>query len=358
MKNLDNIKFIKNLDSDKVLDSIEMVGEQINQAWQEFKQIKLPKDYLSINNVLINGMGGSALGSHVLRSLFFDQIKVPFGIINSYQLPASLNSKTLYVLSSYSGDTEEPLATVSEAKKRGAKLFGIASGGKLAQLIKQGKILGYVFQPTFNPSAQPRMGLGYSLAAQMALFKKLGLIKTTDQEIKNLLPLVSKLQSRFGVSSPFKNNPAKKMAVDLQGKMPIIIASGFLSGNAHVFTNQINENAKNFASYFLISEMNHHLLEGLSFPKANKNDLSFVFFESDLYYQKNRLRHQITRKVLTKNGINNINYKLQSAAKLSQSIEMMIFGSYASFYLAILNKVNPSKIPWVDYFKSELKKAS
>jgi len=358
MKNLDNLQSIKKLDPGKVLDSIEMLGEQINQTWQEFKQFSLSKSYKQVDNVLINGMGGSALGPHLLYSLFSEQLKVPFRVINSYQLPASLNKKTLYIVSSYSGNTEEPLETIAEAKKRGAKIFGISSGGKLAKMIKQKKIPGYVFEPTFNPSDQPRMGLGYSLAAHIALFKKLGLIKVSNNEIKNILILIDKLQSQFGVYKASKNNLAKKMAKDLVGKIPIIVSSGFLSANSHVFTNQINENAKNFANYFLISELNHHLLEGLSFPKANRQFLMFVFFESKLYYSKNQIRHKITKKVLTKNRIKSLSYSLKSNTKILQAMEMLIFGSYVSFYLAILNNINPSKIPWVDYFKAELKKAS
>ena len=227
MNTLDNLKQIKKLDPGQVLESIEMSGEQINQAWQEFKKIKIPKSYKNINKVLINGMGGSALGGHILSSVFFDQLKVPVGIINSYSLPASLDKKTLYIISSYSGDTEEPVSTFVEAKKKGAKIFGIASGGKLGRLIKQGKMPGFVFEPTFNPSAQPRMGLGYSLAAQLALFKKFGLVKVSDSQIRNYLVALNRLQAKFGAYRPSSKNPAKKLARQLADKAPMIVASSF-----------------------------------------------------------------------------------------------------------------------------------
>ena len=356
MQPLDNLKQIKKLDPDEVLGSIGMLGEQINQVWQEFRRVKLPKGYKQVDKVLVNGMGGSALGAHILRSVFFDQLKVPFGVINSYKLPASLDKKTLYIISSYSGNTEEPLSTLAEAKRRGAKIFGIAAGGKLGAWIKQGKLPGYVFPPSFNPSNQPRMGLGYSFAAQVSLLQKLGLIKISEQKKKSMPALAKKFGSKFGVACPLSQNPAKKLAVQLQNKIPVIAAAEFLAGNAHTFANQINENAKTFSSYFLISELNHHLLEGLSFPKTNHQNLFFVFFSSALYYPKNQARFKVTQQVLAKNKIKFSNYKLSASDQLDSALEMLIFGSYVSFYLAILNGVNPSKIPWVDYFKTQLER--
>jgi len=356
MPSLDNLQEIKKLDPGRVLESITMFDRQLDQVWQEFPKVKVPQNHKEIDKIIVNGMGGSALGAHILRSVFFDQLKVPFGVINSYKFPASLDKKTLYIISSYSGNTEEPLSTIVEAKKRGAKIFGITAGGKLGSLIKQGKLPGYVFKPSFNPSAQPRMGLGYSFAAQAGLLQKLGLIKISDQKKKSMSVLAKKFGSRFGVSRPLGQNPAKKLALILQNKIPVIAAAEFLAGNAHTFANQINENAKTFSSYFLISELNHHLLEGLSFPKTNQQNLFFIFFSSKIYHPKNQARFKVTQQVLTKNKIKFFDYKLSAADPLSAALEMLIFGGYASFYLAILNRVNPSKIPWVDYFKTQLKK--
>ena len=356
MNTLDNLQKIKKLDPQKVLESIGFGGQQINQAWGEFKKIKIPASYRQINKVVINGMGGSGLPGHMLRSVFFDQIKVPVGVINSYQLPASLDKNTLYVISSYSGTTEEPLSTLIQAKKRGAKVFGIAYGETLGGWIKQKKLPGYVFDPVYNPSSQPRMGLGYSFGAHLALFNKLGLIKVKPEQIKQSLKTLASFDKKFNVTIGQKSNSAKKFAQDLQDRIPIIIASEFLAGNAHIFTNQINENAKTFASYFLIPELNHHLLEGLTFPKANRNNLCFVFFESNLYHPKTQIRYRVTKQVVAKNKIKVLTYRLTAKDQLSQALEMLVFGSYTSFYLAVLNNINPSKIPWVDYFKYQLKK--
>ncbi|MFA6410034.1 MAG: SIS domain-containing protein [Candidatus Buchananbacteria bacterium] len=358
MNNLDNLKQIKKLDPAKVLESTQSLDKQINQAWVELKKLKIPNDYKQVKQVVLNGMGGSGLPGHMVSALFFEDLKIPYTVINSYQAPASVNKDTLYIFSSYSGSTEEPLATLPAVKKAKAKMFAIGSGANLASLVKKGIMPGYIFDPKFNPSNQPRMGIGYSLGANLGLMNKLGLIKITDNEIKNCLVTVGRLQNKFGVNVPTKNNLAKKLALQLFNKMPVVTASEFLAGNAHTFANQINENAKIFSSYFLISEMNHHLLEGLKFPTTNKNNLFFLFFESKLYQPKNQIRYKITQKVVAKNKIKLFTYKLSAQTKLEQSFEMLLLGSYVSFYLAILNNLNPSKIPWVDYFKAELKKVS
>ncbi|MFA5022292.1 MAG: SIS domain-containing protein [Patescibacteria group bacterium] len=358
MNKLDDLKTIKKLDPAKVLESTQSLGKQIQQAWGEFKKVKIPKDYKKVNQALINGMGGSGLPGHILRSVFAADLKIPCDVINSYQAPASLDKNTLYVFSSYSGSTEEPISTFGQAKKMKAKLFAIGSGQNLASWVKQGKLPGYIFNAKFNPSNQPRMGLGYSLGASLALFNKLGLIKVSDLEIKKCLATIDRLQKKYGAQNATKNNLAKQLAVKMYGKMPVVVTSEFLAGNAHTFANQINENAKTFSNYFLIPELNHHLLEGLKFPKINKSNLFFIFFESKLYHPKNQVRYRVTQKVVAKNKIKVFAYKLSATSKLEQAFEMLLFGSYVSFYLAVLNNLNPSKIPWVDYFKKELKKIS
>lgn len=356
MNILDNIKSIKNLDKGNVLGSIESLALQCQQAWDEVKKIKIPKNYKNIKNVVINGMGGSGLGGRIIQSLFYEKLKVPVTVIHTYNLPGFVSKDTLYVVSSYSGTTEEPISTLRPALKRKAKVLGITTGAKLGQLMKRYNVPGYIINPRFNPCNQPRMGLGYAIIGLMGLFKKCGIIKLEDKEVNQIIGTVVRCHKILGVKNLYTKNPAKKLAFGIKGKIPILFGAEFLIGNTHVFSNQINENSKNFTTDFVISELNHHLLEGLSNPKAARKLLKFLIIESDLYLPRIKARFSVTKKVIKGNKFNFETYKAKGKDRIIQSFEVLLFGSYVSFYLAVLNKVNPSLIPWVDYFKKELDK--
>ncbi|MCH7492331.1 SIS domain-containing protein [Patescibacteria group bacterium] len=354
MNRLDNKKIIGRLDSQGMVHSIESLALQCQQAWDDVKNIKIPKNYRQVDNILINGMGGSALGGHVLESLFGKDITIPLKVTNSYTVPGFVNKKTLCLMSSYSGTTEEVLASLTEARNRQAKIIIICAGGRLAQIAKRYNIPAYVFDPRFNPSNQPRMGVGYSLVGIISLLRQAGLLKISDKEFEEAVTALVKLHRPFGTSANVSSNPAKKTAMALSQRVPVIITAEHLSGNAHIMANQINENGKNFSTYFLISEMNHHLLEGLIFPRNNTRSLMFVFLESRKFRARNIRRFSITKKVLRSHQISYVSYLMKTGSPLAQVFESLLFGSYVSFYLSVLNNLDPSPIPVVDYFKKQL----
>ncbi len=351
---LDNLSEIKKIDSQNMLGSLQFLGKQAEQIYQEVKNMFIPESLRHINNIVVLGMGGSAIGVHVLKTLFSRQLKAPVEIINDYILPAFINNKTLVIASSYSGDTEEVIEGVKRAKKMKAQIICITAGGKLADYAKKNKIPGLIFSTKNNPSNQPRMGLGYSIVGQLLLIDRIGLLKITKQQIKAIIKTLSFYDNQFGVSRPLSDNLAKQLALFIHDVSVWYIASEHLSGNAHVAANQMNENAKLFGGYFILPELNHHLLEGLPNPKNNKDNLSFVFFDSKLYHLRNQKRYAITKQILDKNDIKYFTYACQAKDKLSQSGEVLVFGSYVSYYSAILRGIDPSPIPWVDYFKKEM----
>jgi glucose/mannose-6-phosphate isomerase len=124
-------------------------------------------------------------------------------------------------------------------------------------------------------------------------------------------------------------------------------------GNA--IANQTNETAKAISDFYVIPELNHHLMEGLKHPEILKKLLIFVFFESDLYSSPIQKRFLITKEVVEKNKVKTFAYKLLGKNKIEQVFEMMALGSFFSMYLSVLYKENPAAIPYVDYFKKRLK---
>jgi glucose/mannose-6-phosphate isomerase len=351
MTNQNFTQKIKKLDKSNLLGSIELLGKQCAEAWRDVRKIKIPANYRRVENIVISGMGGSALGGHIIQSVFADELKVPIEIVRGYTLPAYVGPKTLLILSSYSGNTEETLAAAWMAQKRKAKILGLATGGKLTSFLKNNNYPAYIFKPAYNPSNQPRMGLGYSIMGQIGLLKQCGLLKVEEQETTNALKSLS--------DSPFikgRERAAQKFAAALKNKIPAIVASEFLLGNAHVLANQINENAKCFAAYFELPELNHHLMEGLKNPAPNRKNLAFILLNSSLYLPRNQKRYKILKTVLAKNKIKFLEYRPAAKTKFQQSWETLLFGSYLSFYMAMGYNLNPSPVPWVNFFKKELER--
>ena len=353
---LDSHEEIKKLDENNLLGSIEMLGSQVQQIWKDAQSLQFDESYRTVKQVVVAGMGGSALGTHVIQTVFKEELNIPVLLIPDYKLPSFVNSETLVIASSYSGTTEETLSAVEDAKSKGAKITGITSGGKLAEFLKTNNYPAIIFNPEFNPSNSPRMALGYSVFGQIALFAQAGLLKVSETELQGVLKAIADAHLRMSLAVEQEQNLAKLLAFTMFGRIPVITVAEHLEGVGHVFANQLNETAKTFSEYRVVPELNHHLMEGLQFPEGNKDHLLFVTMTSDLYLPNNQKRMVLTQEVLEKNGIEHSQYKMGSSTKLEQAFELLVMASYTSFYLAILHNLNPTPNPWVDWFKAELKK--
>ena len=353
---LDNQKAYGKLDSGRVAESIESLAAQMKQVVDEADFIKVPAEYRQANQVVVNGMGGSNIGIGLIKSALGGKIKAPITITAGYFVPAMVNNQTLYIISSYSGNTEESLSVYDEVKKRGAKIMAIGEAGdnQLARLMSKDHIPGYSFKPENNPSGQPRLGLGYSVIGVAMLLYKSGLLEIDKNELSGIISKLDLFNENLKVKRIFKANLAKRFALKLHKKIPVLVGAEFLTGNLGLLRNQFNETSKNFAAYFELPDMNHFALEGLSHPQKNKDNLIFFFFDSDLYHPRVVRRAELTKRIVKKNKIKFLEHRLTGGSKFEQAMEMLQLGAWVTYYLAMLNNVNPVKIKWVDWFKKEL----
>jgi len=342
------------LDASNVYGSVTALPRQIMSLWEETKGIKIGKACRLVDNIVVVGMGGSALGARVIESMDRDVLKLPMSIVNGYHVPAYVDERSLVILSSYSGNTEEVLSAAREADERKANVLVVATGGKLVEFADEKKWPILKLSDSFNPSKQPRMAIGMSVMAQLMLLAKCGHVTIDEDEVNAVVLNLRSQQKHLGVEIPFKSNPAKQLADKLKEKAVVMIAADHLTGAVHVFKNQLNENAKTFAARFDLPELNHHLLEGLGFPKMLKNVLHFVMFDSELYEPVLRKRLSLTEEVIMKQGYAVTKIKAEAESELNQVWETIAFGEFVSFYLAMLHRLDPAPIPWVDYFKKKL----
>jgi len=310
-------------------------------------QQPIPSDFPLVSNIVVSGMGGSALGGRVVANLERQVLKVPIITSTEYHLPNFVNDKSLVVISSYSGNTEETIHSLAEARARDAKIFVITTGGTLAEIASKNQLPCYLIDPKFNLSGQPRMGLGYAVFALISLLARCQLINP----ISHLGDIPEYLTQKQSQTAQFQ-----QLARILKDKIPVLVSSEHLKGAIHCFKNQLNENAKNFVAAFDIPELNHHLMEGLTFPESNSQNLHFVFFNSDNYHPEVKKRYSITMDVVSRQKISHTSIDLSGPNRIFEVMETIQMGGFVSYYLSQENGVDPGPIPWVDYFKDEIRK--
>jgi len=352
---LDQDKVTTQLDPGHVYDSITRFQNQLDSSWQEVSMQTIKHTPKGINKICVAGMGGSALAARIIKALGPLICQLPLEIVNNYRLPNWVDKKTLVILSSYSGNTEEIVSAAADAEQKKAHIFVIASGGQLADMAKDKDWDIYTINPQHNPSGQPRLGLGYSLGAHIGYLTRFNLIDADKLNRQLLSQIVLESAKNLKHQVEFKQNPAKILADKAKNKAVIVFSANHLAGAAYAGKNHLNESSKTFATSFVIPELNHHLLEGLSLPDTFNQHTHFVLINSDLYPDKIKKRLQVTQEILEKQKYSLTVIKPDSNNMLGQALEVLIFFEYFSFYLAAVNHVDPSPIPWVDYFKKRLK---
>lgn len=355
MYKLDDPALYLKLDTDKCYESIVELPNQCEQAAKEVASITFPDNYKNASSIVFCGMGGSAYGGRIIKSLFKDNLKIPVDIVTDYHLPLYVNPSTLVLAASYSGSTEETVSCMMEALGKNLMVTGISSGGEIKNVLDKTGNPYYFFDPIYNPSGQPRIGQGYMQIGQISILSKLGYLPVTDTEIEDLVKRLKILAASFSKDVAQKDNTAKRIAMALENNTVMIIGADFLEGAIHAIRNPFHETGKHFADYAIVPEMNHHLMEGLSYPKEIKKQMQFLFIESDLYTARIKKRMNLTAQIVAKNGLETHTYKLTFPTKFSQVFELISLGSFVTYYLAMLHGIDPAKIPWVDYFKKRLR---
>lgn len=364
MINIDNIQqLLQGLGGEAVLKSIKGLSRQVSDSLDSVLNIEFPQEYKNCSSIVFCGMGGSRFPGLIAYYLYKTKLRVPFEVCDDYLLPGSVNKDTLVVLSSYSGTTAEVLHCAELAKERSAHITGFCVGGPLSEWLKKEGLPHHVFDEDNNPSKQPRMGFGYTFGSFLGILLALDLLTSDSKEdllaqIRKEISQIPKFEQGVGVEVQTGQNLAKQMALKIQGRYPYFVVAEHLTGVGNCVQNQTNETGKNISSYRVISEINHHLMEGLQFPTEHRKMALFITFFSSLYSPKIQQRFDITEDVVRQNDIEVLRHTLTAHTKLGQVFELLVFSAFMTMYLAGIYGVNPEKIPYVDYFKEQLKKTA
>lgn len=347
---LDDIEKIKKIDLAHYHTYITEIPSQCETAYRQMAEIEIPENCKNPQNVIICGMGGSAIGADLARTFLPDDINAPVSVHRNYELPTYVNSNTLVVCSSYSGETEEVLSSFYDALAKKAKMFVIAGGGTLVDLAKANNIPYYQF---FYKS-QPRATLGFVMIALLALFEKIDIFKG-KLDIQKTADFLKKVISELSLETPTEKNKAKLLAYKIFDRILIVAGSGILTEVARRWKCQFNENAKAFAFFEVLPELNHNMVEGIHFPKQIHDEAIFLLLENSFDHPQNKKRFAVLKELFKKNGVDFESIPARGDTVLEQKLSSVIFGDYVSYYLAILNKVDPTPVETIQWAKKKLK---
>lgn len=348
---IETVEAIRAADPQDMLGRVKDLPKQVRDAWGITRRASLPPHYGDVRNVVVAGMGGSAIGGDLAAALLLGDLKIPMAVHRDYGLPAYVGRDTLVIASSYSGNTEETLTALDEAKRRGAKVLCLTTGGKIAAFAQAN---GHPLI-TFSYAAVPRATLGYSLGLVLGVLGRLGLARDLTADIDAALADVAKLEER--VHEGARTNDAKQLAVALFGRVPFVFGAGPMAVMARRVKGQLNENSKNWAAFDAMPELNHNAVVGFPEPKTAREALAVLLLRSDHDNPRHQLRWDVTRELLDRASIPHHTLRFAGSSALSEVLQMIYFTDYVSFYLALLNGADPSPHTSIDYLKERLAKA-
>ena len=348
--NLNDIRFIKQIDAGNMLHHIDTLPDQLSAAWDLGKHLPLPK-WNTIKKVIISGMGGSAIGGDLVSGYLSSFCSVPILVSRDYDIPAWANSDdTLFIASSHSGNTEETISSYHQAVQRGCKILTISTGGELTELAKRDGYPAWVFRH----DGMPRAAVGYSFGLILAVLSKLGLIPDQTEQISRAVADMKQQQILYEPEINENENYAKQLASQFYGKWICIFGSGHVAPVARSWKGQINELAKAWAQFDILPEADHNTLAGTKEPSEYLKNTIAVFLNTTLDHVRNQKRAKLTADIFSQDGIQCESVMAKGDNLLSQIWTTLHLGDYVSFYLSVLYQVDPTPILALQNFKKAM----
>ncbi len=343
-------KYNKNHDPDDMFTAIYNFPDQIIDAIRIGAGITLKNDYPEIKNIVVAGMGGSAIGGDVSHMLIADELTVPFNVIRGYRLPDWVNSDTLIICSSYSGNTEETLAVYAMARKCGAQICGITTGGVLGKQLDNDSL----DKISIIPGLQPRAALAYSFVTILYLLNKIGIISSGFQAL--LQESVDLIKSKREIYSGSDNNPTLELARKIAPHLPIIYGeTGTTAVVANRWCGQLSENSKMLAYSNELPEMNHNEIVGWNNNPDLLKRLTVIWLEDEDDHPRVKLRQKNSRELIQDYCLQEV-ISVTGDSRFSRLLHLIHFGDWLSYWCALEHKTDPTPVEKIMLLKDRLAK--
>ncbi len=348
---LDNLDGMRKIDKSNMIDFCTNAAANFKASAQNAQKIKFT--YPAPKNIILAGMGGSAIGGELLKDFTRNSAKVPLEVNREYSLPAYANKNSLGILASYSGDTEETLSSFLDAKRRGCMMFCISSGGALLRYAEK---LGVPFLQV-KSGMPPRGAMPHMFVPLIEIMDKLGMAPQNVWE--DFAEATAVLEEVAKENLPTKNateNFTKTLASNLNGLIPAIYGFGYYRSVALRWKQQMNENSKNPAKWEYFSELNHNETMGWEGAKKLAKCYGVVLLREKNEPLEIRSRIEVTKSLMAPSISKIFEVWAQGKSELAKMLSTILVGDFTSVYLAMLRNVDPTPVKTVDAMKEQVEK--
>jgi glucose/mannose-6-phosphate isomerase len=347
---LDDLAEMKRIDKSDMLSFCVEASKHCREATKLAQAVRI--NYSKPQTIIVAGMGGSAIGGGLLKDWTRDKIDVPIEVCTEYSLPAYADERTLVFVVSYSGDTEEALSMFLDAIKRNCMTFCISSGGKILEFAEKLK-LPYLRVPSGIP--QPRAALPYLFLPMPILLEKLGLISDVSSEISEAVEILERVKRENLPEKLLSANLSKKLALRINGTVPVIYGFGIYRAVAQRYKQQLNENSKVPAKWDFFSELNHNEIVGWEAVKELAKCFSIIFIRDRDEPEEIHERIEATKELISREATKRIS-EVWSAGQsmLAKMLYTIYIGDFTSVYLAILRGVDPTPVKTISLLKERI----
>ncbi len=353
MRILDRLEAVRRVDRGGMLGRAAALPGQCAEGWEWGLNWRVPSGFSSAGQILVLGMGGSAIGADLAAGIAGDRLKKPVLVNRTYDLPAWVNRNTLVLVCSYSGNTEETLSAAGQAARRGARIAVITSGGRLAGWARR-RGFPLLRIPQGLP---PRSAVGTMTFVPLGLMVRLGWIPRSALPVERACRGLNRfIRSSLGPEARTAANPAKKLAMKLVNRLPVLYgAAGGWEGIAYRWRTQLEENSKTLAFHHIYPEATHNEISGWVQPKGMMKNTTALFLTDPAMHPRILRRMEFGRRVVLGEGAQAEKVSVPGPTVLERMLRMIALGDFVSVYLGVLYRIDPTPVVRVEALKKFMK---
>lgn len=336
---------LRSFDPEDLFSVLKDSWKQCENGWNSSFSLKI--DAADFSNIIITGLGGSAIGGDLMKNFLQPELKKPFFVNRTYTLPEFADEHTLVIASSYSGNTEETISALNAAIAKKCKIIVLTTGGEAGRIAAENGIDAVPLQKGF----QPRYALYNSFFTLLRVMQKLGFTSFNEGDAGDLISMLKNLGDEWSAES----GRAFRTALELKGFTPVIYsATDFNESVGRRFKGQLNENSKLHAWHAEYPEMNHNEIVGWETFKAQGGNYKIVNLYDEDMHPRIKRRFEIINNLLIKEKIGIITIDGEKGSFRERLIEVVYLCDWISYFLALLNEKDPAEIDFIHHLKDKM----